>query len=92
MAKVLEFLSLIAQLVKNLCAMQETWFNSWVAKICWKMDRLPIPVFLGGLRPLVELCVEPAGLCAHFLSQNLSCASANGLSYLQSLLALGLFS
>ena len=37
--------SLIAQLVKNLCAMQETWFNSWVGKICWRRDRLPTPVF-----------------------------------------------
>ena len=39
--------SLIAQLVKNPPAMQETWFNSWVGKICWKRIRLPIPVFLG---------------------------------------------
>ena len=22
-------------------------FNSWVRKICWRRDRLPIPVFLG---------------------------------------------
>ena len=37
--------SLIAQLVKNLPAMQETpvWF--WVGKIPWR--RLPTPVFLG---------------------------------------------
>ena len=39
--------SLIAQLVKNPPAMQETRFNSWVRKICWRRDRLPIPVFLG---------------------------------------------
>ena len=39
--------SLIAQLVKNPPAMQETWFNSWVGKICWRRIRLPIPVFLG---------------------------------------------
>ena len=32
----------IAQLVKNLPAMQETWF--W--KICWRRERLPTPVFL----------------------------------------------
>ena len=37
---------LIAQLVKNLPEMQETLFNSWVGKICWRRDRLPIPVFL----------------------------------------------
>ena len=39
--------SLVAQLVKNLPAMQETWFNSWIGKICWRRDRLPTPVFLG---------------------------------------------
>ena len=36
--------SLIAQLVKNLPAMQ---FDSWVGKIHWERDRLPTPVFLG---------------------------------------------
>ena len=39
--------SLIAQLVKNLPAMQETQFSSWVRKIFWRRDRLPTPVFLG---------------------------------------------
>ena len=39
--------SLVAQLVKNLPAMQETRFDSWVRKICWRRDRLPTPVFLG---------------------------------------------
>ena len=39
--------SLIAQLVKNSPAMQETWFNSWVGKIRWRRDRLPTPLFLG---------------------------------------------
>ena len=38
---------LVAQLVKNLPAMQETWFDSWVGKIPWRRDRLPTPVFLG---------------------------------------------
>ena len=38
--------SLIAQLVENLPAIQETWFNSRVGKI-WRKDRLPTPVFLG---------------------------------------------
>ena len=27
--------------------MQETQFDSWVRKIHWRRDRLPIPVFLG---------------------------------------------
>ena len=39
--------SLIAQLVKNPPAMQETQFDSWVEKTCWRRDRLPTPVFLG---------------------------------------------
>ena len=38
---------LIAQLVKKPPAMQETLFDSWVRKICWRRDRLPTPVFLG---------------------------------------------
>ena len=37
----------MAQLVKNLPAMWETWFNPWVGKIPWRRDRLPTPVFLG---------------------------------------------
>ena len=39
--------SLVAQLVKNLPAMQETWFDWWVWKIHWRRDRLFTPVFLG---------------------------------------------
>ena len=39
--------SLIAQLVKNPPAMQETPFDSWVWKICWRRDRQPTPLFLG---------------------------------------------
>ena len=27
--------------------MQETWFDSWVGKICCRRDRLPSPAFLG---------------------------------------------
>ena len=38
---------MVAQLVKNLSAMQDVWFNSWVRKIPWRRDRLPTPVFLG---------------------------------------------
>ena len=37
----------MAQLVKNLPAMRETWFDPWVGKIPWRRDRLPTPVFLG---------------------------------------------
>ena len=34
--------SLIAQLVKNLPAMQETWVRSWVAKILWIETLWPV--------------------------------------------------
>ena len=37
----------MAQLVKNPPAMQEILVQAWVRKICWRRDRLPIPVFLG---------------------------------------------
>ena len=33
------------QTVKNLPAMQETWFDPWVGKIPWRIERLPTPVF-----------------------------------------------
>jgi len=40
--------SLVAQLVKNLFAMWETWFNPWVGKILWRRERLPTLVFWPG--------------------------------------------
>ena len=42
-----DWASLVAELVKNLTAMQEIPFDSWVGKIHWRRDRLPTPVFLG---------------------------------------------
>ena len=39
--------SLVAQLVKNQPAMQETWFESQFRKIPQRRHRLPTPVFLG---------------------------------------------
>ena len=39
--------SLIAQLVKNSSAVQETPVDSWVRKICWRRNRVPTPVFFG---------------------------------------------
>ena len=36
---------LVAQLVKNPSAMQETWVRSWVGKIPWRKEELPTPVF-----------------------------------------------
>ena len=37
----------MAQMVKNLPAVWETWFDSWVRKIPWRRDRLSTSVFLG---------------------------------------------
>ena len=52
--------SFVAQLVKNLPVMQETWIwslgwkdllekeeGTWVGKISWRRKRVPTPVFLG---------------------------------------------
>ena len=39
--------SLIAQLVKNRLQCRRPWFDSWIEKIRWRRDRLPISVFLG---------------------------------------------
>ena len=38
--------SLVAQMVKNLPAMQETRFDPWVRKIPWRREWQPTPVFL----------------------------------------------
>ena len=40
--------SLMAQLVKNLLAMRETWVQSLGGKIPWRRERLPTPVFWPG--------------------------------------------
>ena len=48
-------MSLVAQMVKNLPAMQETW----VRKIPWRRTWLPTPVFLPGEPPWTE---ETGGL------------------------------
>ena len=40
--------SLVAQMVKNLPAMQRHRFDPWVRKISWRRVWLPIPVFLPG--------------------------------------------
>ncbi|XP_055412355.1 uncharacterized protein LOC129634267 isoform X2 [Bubalus kerabau] len=37
--------SLVAQLVKNSPAMQETWFDHWVGKIPWRREWLRTPIF-----------------------------------------------
>ena len=61
--------SLIAQLVKNPVAMQETPVQSWVGKISWRRDRLPTPVSWASLvaqlvknpPPRRETCVRALG-------------------------------
>ena len=40
--------SFVAQLIKNLPAVQETGFDPWVGKIPWRMEKLPTPVFWPG--------------------------------------------
>ena len=40
--------SQVAQMIKNLPAMQETEFSPWVRKIPWRRDWQPTPVFLPG--------------------------------------------
>ena len=49
----------MAQMVKNLPAMQETGFDPWVGKIPWRRAWQPIPVFLTREIPWTE---EPGGL------------------------------
>ena len=51
--------SLVAQLVKNLPAMRETWLDPWVGKIPWKKAGRPTPIFLPGESSWTE---EPGGL------------------------------
>ena len=49
---------LVAQLVKNLSAMQRSRFDPWVRKITWRREWQPTPVFLPeefhGQRSLVD--------------------------------------
>ena len=40
--------SLVAQMVKNLPAVQRPEFDPWVRKIPWRREQLPTPVFLPG--------------------------------------------
>ena len=45
---------LVAQRVKYLPAMQETWFNPWVRKIPWRRKWQPTPVLLAWKIPWTE--------------------------------------
>ena len=45
--------SLLAQMVKNLPAIWETWFNPWVGKISWRSKWQPTTVSMPG-----ESCVQ----------------------------------
>ena len=53
--------SLMAQLVKNLPAMWETWVRSLVGKIPWRRERLSTPVFWPG---------ESHGLYSHGVAKS----------------------
>ena len=53
--------SLVAQMVKNLPAVQETRVPSWVGKIPWRREWLPTPVLPGeshGQRSLVGYSLQ----------------------------------
>ena len=41
-------ISLVAQKIKHLPAMQETWFYPWIGKIPWRRKWQSTPVFLPG--------------------------------------------
>ena len=43
-----KWISLVTQMVKNPPAIQETWVQFLGRKILWRMEWLPIPVFLPG--------------------------------------------
>ena len=58
-AKVPNWASLVAQMVKNPPAMQETWVWSLGWEDPWRKERLPTPVFLPREFPWTE---EPGGL------------------------------
>ena len=47
--------SLVAQMVKNLPGMWETWVQSWVRKIPWRKKWQPLP---GNSNPLQCSCLE----------------------------------
>ena len=51
--------SLVAQMVKNLPAMWETWFDPWIGKILWRRAWQSTPVLLPGEPPWTE---EPGQL------------------------------
>ena len=40
--------SLVAQMVRNLPAVPETWLHPWVGQIPWRREGQPTPVFLPG--------------------------------------------
>ena len=46
--------TLVAQMVKNPPAMQETWVQSPVGKIPWRIEWLSTPLFLPGESPWIE--------------------------------------
>ena len=48
LVKSFDWASLVAQRLKCLPAMRETWFDPWVRKIPWRRKWQPTPVFLPG--------------------------------------------
>ena len=65
--------SLMAQLVKNLPAVWETWVWSCIGKNCWRRERLPTPTFWPG---------EFHGLCSPWGHKKLDMTEQLSLTYL----------
>ena len=59
--------SLVAQMVRNLSAMQETRFNPWVRKIPWRREWLPTLVLLPREFHKIE---DPGGLQSRFIKNH----------------------
>ena len=52
--EILHGASLVAQLIKNLPAVRESGFNSWIGKTLWMRAWQPTPVFLPVESPWTE--------------------------------------
>ena len=69
---VLKSVTLVAQLVKNPPAMQETWFRSWVRKTPWRWERLPqYPGLENSMDCIVHGVAKSRTRLSHFLFYDL---------------------
>ena len=81
---------MVAQLVKNLPAMQETGFNSWVRKIPWSRKCIFTPIFLPGElhRQRNLVCYSPQGCKESDTTERLTPDYLPSISYSQPSLSL----